>query len=63
MIGQSSIPPRGQLRANRRQIVNLDYIESVEMGLGGRLHVQLRGGPEIEISRRQARQFRARMSV
>jgi len=35
----------------------------VEMGLGGRLHVQLRDGPEIEISRRQARQFRARMSV
>jgi two-component system, LytTR family, response regulator len=50
-------------RANRRQIVNLDFIEKVELGLGGRLHIQLRDGPEVEISRRQARQFRARMSV
>jgi two-component system LytT family response regulator len=69
MLGRSlvaleeKLDPRRFFRANRRQIVNLDYIESVEMGLGGRLHVQLRDGPEIEISRRQARQFRARMSV
>jgi two-component system, LytTR family, response regulator len=49
-------------RANRRQIVNLDFIEKVELGLGGRLHIQLRDGPEVEISRRQARQFRTRMS-
>jgi len=60
---EEKLDPRRFFRANRRQIVNLDFIESVEMGLGGRLHVQLRGGPEIEISRRQARQFRARMSV
>jgi two-component system LytT family response regulator len=50
-------------RANRRQIVNLDFIESVDLGEGGRLHVQLRDGPEIEISRRQARLFRARTTV
>src|SRR4029450_13319908 len=60
---EEKLDRRRFFRANRRQIVNLDFIESVEMGLGGRLHVQLRGGPEIEISRRQARQFRARMSV
>jgi two-component system LytT family response regulator len=69
MLGRSLVALEEKLdsrrffRANRRQIVNLDYIESVEMGMGGRLHVQLRDGPEIEISRRQARQFRARMSV
>jgi two-component system LytT family response regulator len=69
MLGRSLVALEEKLdarrffRANRRQIVKLDYIESVEMGLGGRLHVQLRDGPEIEISRRQARQFRARMSV
>jgi two-component system LytT family response regulator len=50
-------------RANRRQIVNLDFIESVDLGTGGRLHVQLRDGPEVEISRRQARLFRARTTV
>ncbi len=46
-------------RANRAQIVNLDFIEQVELGEGGRLHLQLRDGPEIEVSRRQARLFRA----
>jgi hypothetical protein len=33
------------------------------MGIGGRLHVQLKDGPEVEVSRRQARLFRARMNV
>jgi len=50
-------------RANRAQIVNLDFIASVELGEGGRLHVQLRDGPEIEVSRRQAREFRARTTI
>jgi two-component system LytT family response regulator len=60
---EDKLDPRRFFRANRRQIVNLDFIGAVELGEGGRLHVQLRDGPEIEISRRQARQFRARMSV
>jgi two-component system LytT family response regulator len=60
---EEKLDPRRFFRANRRQIVNLDFIESVELGEGGRLHVQLRNGPEIEISRRQARLFRARTSV
>ena len=50
-------------RANRRQIINLEFIESVELGLNGRLHAALRGEPEVEISRRQARLFKARTSV
>jgi two-component system, LytTR family, response regulator len=50
-------------RANRRQIINLDFIDSVELGENGRLHAQLKGGPEVEISRRQARLFKARTSV
>ncbi len=50
-------------RANRRQIFNLAFVERVEIGVGGRLHVQLRGGPEIEISRRQARLFREQTTV
>jgi two-component system LytT family response regulator len=57
------LDPRRFFRANRRQMVNLDFIASIELGEGGRLHVQLRDGPEIEISRRQARLFRARSTV
>jgi two-component system LytT family response regulator len=47
-------------RANRAQIVNLDFIQSVDAGEGGRLHLQLRNGPEIEVSRRQASEFKER---
>jgi two-component system, LytTR family, response regulator len=60
---EEKLDPRRFFRANRRQIVNLELIESVELGEGGRLHVQMRDGPEIEISRRQARLFRARSTV
>lgn len=60
---EKRLDPRRFFRANRRQIVNLDCIAGVELGIGGRLHVQLRDGPEVEISRRQARLFRMRMNV
>ena len=56
---EAKLDPRRFFRANRRQLINLDYIAQVELGDGGRLHVSLRDGPEIEISRRQARLFRA----
>ena len=52
------LDPKRFFRANRQQIINLEYIESVDLGVNGRLHVQLRGGPEVQISRRQARLFR-----
>ncbi|HEX7011309.1 MAG TPA: LytTR family DNA-binding domain-containing protein [Steroidobacteraceae bacterium] len=60
---EQRLDPQCFFRANRRQIINLEFIEGVELGVGGQLHVQLRGGPEVDISRRQARLFRARMSV
>jgi len=61
---EQRLDPKHFFRANRSQIINLDFIESVEVGVNGRLHVQLRdGGPEVEISRRQARRFRELTSV
>ncbi len=57
------LDPARFFRANRREIINLDFIDGVELGLNGRLHATLRGGPEIEISRRQARLFKARTTV
>ena len=59
---EEKLDPKRFFRANRSQIVNLDFILQVEPGEGGRLHLQLRDGPEIEVSRRQARLFRARSS-
>ena len=55
---EQRLDPAVYFRANRRQIVNLEWVESIEQGVNGRLHLQLRDGPEIEVSRRQARIFR-----
>ncbi len=60
---EEKLDPQRFFRANRRQIVNLDFVAGIELGLGGRLHVQLRDGPEIEISRRQARVLRMRTAI
>jgi two-component system LytT family response regulator len=60
---EQRLDPKKFFRANRRQIINLEFIEGVELGVNGQIHVQLRDGPEVEISRRQARQFRKQTSV
>jgi two-component system LytT family response regulator len=60
---EQKLDTRSFFRANRSQIVNLAFIQHVELGDGGRLYVQLRDGPEIEVSRRQARLFGARAAV
>jgi two-component system LytT family response regulator len=57
---EEKLDPRHYFRANRAQIMNLVFVERVESGDGGRLHVQLRDGPEVELSRRQASEFRER---
>jgi two-component system LytT family response regulator len=60
---EQRLDPAQFFRANRRQIINLRFVESIEAGVNGRLHAQLRDGPEVEISRRQARLFRALTSI
>ncbi len=60
---ESKLDPQRFFRANRQQIINLESIRSLELGVGGRLHVQLNDGREVQISRRQARQFRERTTM
>lgn len=60
---EQRLDPKRFFRANRKQIINVDFIENVELGIGGQLHVKLKGGSEVDISRRQARLFRLQMSV
>lgn len=60
---EQKLDPRYFFRANRRQVLNLDFVKSIEVGQGGRLHVELHDGTEVEISRRQARLFRMRATV
>jgi two-component system, LytTR family, response regulator len=60
---EGRLDPRRFFRANRQQIINLEMVRSVDLGIGGRLHVQFSDGREVQISRRQARQFRERTTV
>lgn len=50
-------------RANRKHIVNLKWIESIEPWLNGGLLVKLKGGNKIEVSRRQAIKFKDMLSL
>jgi two-component system LytT family response regulator len=50
-------------RANRSQIINLDWIEKIEPWFSGGLQVYLKGGAKIELSRRQAQEFREKTSL
>lgn len=50
------------IRANRKQIVNLVWIENVEPSVSG-LSVWLKDGTEIEVSRRQTQVLKEMMSL
>lgn len=50
-------------RANRKFIINLNWISSIENWFNGGLLVTLREGEKIEISRRQAIRFKEQMSL
>jgi two-component system LytT family response regulator len=50
-------------RANRKFIINLDWITNIENWFNGGLLVTLKEGEKIEISRRQAIRFKEQMSL
>jgi two-component system LytT family response regulator len=50
-------------RANRKFIINLNWISSIENWFNGGLLVNLKEGEKIEISRRQAIRFKEQMSL
>ncbi len=50
-------------RANRKHIVNMDYIAKVESWFNGGFMLYLKGGQEIEVSRRQAIKFKQLMTL
>lgn len=50
-------------RAGRRHIINLQWIEKVDIGVTGGLEVTLRGGRKVEVSRRQSVRLKERLSL
>jgi two-component system LytT family response regulator len=57
------LDPHAFFRANRKHIINLQWIEKIEPWFSGGLQVTLKGGEKIEISRRQAIRFKEMMSL
>ncbi|MBW7896997.1 MAG: response regulator transcription factor [Opitutaceae bacterium] len=60
---ETRLDPKDFFRANRRQMINLQWIEKIEPWFSGGLLVQLKGGAKVELSRRQAQEFREKMSL
>ncbi|ATB44823.1 LytR/AlgR family response regulator transcription factor [Corallococcus macrosporus] len=60
---EERLDPARFFRASRQHLINLDFIEALEPGPGGTLVARLRGGREVEMSRRQSQRFRERLSV
>lgn len=50
-------------RANRKQLVNLKFVSSIEAGDGGILYLTMECGAELEVSRRQASKFKQLLSL
>jgi two-component system, LytTR family, response regulator len=60
---EERLDPRSFFRANRKQVINLTWVEGIEPWFSGGLLVKLKGGLKVELSRRQAQDFRERMSL
>lgn len=50
-------------RANRKHIINLKWIDSIEPWLNGGLLVKMKDGNKVEVSRRQAIKFKDMLSL
>jgi len=60
---EERLDSRHFFRANRKQVINLAWVEDIEPWFSGGLLVKLKGGMKVELSRRQAQEFRDRMSL
>ena len=60
---EERLDPEFFFRANRKFIINLAWINSIENWFNGGLMVELKEGEKVEISRRQAIRFKELMSL
>ncbi len=60
---EQQLDPQMFFRANRRQILNLNWIESTALAVDGGLSIRLRGGQTIDLSRRRSDDLRLKLSL
>jgi len=59
---EEKLPSQSFFRANRQQIININYIKSVVPWFNGKLKLTMQNGEEVEVSRRQSYIFKDKMS-
>jgi two-component system LytT family response regulator len=60
---EARLDPTVFFRANRQQIINLQWIAGIEPWFSNTLKISLRNGPDVEVSRSQSGLFRELMSL
>ena len=60
---EERLDPKHFFRANRKQVIALAWVEGIDPWFSGGLLVKLKGGLKVELSRRQAQDFREKMSL
>ncbi|MCU4674087.1 LytTR family DNA-binding domain-containing protein [Catenovulum sp. 2E275] len=60
---EKRLPEQLFFRANRGELINMQYITDVEITLNGNLLIHLQNGKIVELSRRQATLFKKQMSL
>jgi two-component system LytT family response regulator len=60
---EERLPQHLFFRANRQQIISLQYIKNVDNWFNGKLKATLLSGAEVEISRRQSSLFKEMLSL
>ena len=60
---EEKLDPQVFFRANRQQIINMDYVANIEPWLNDGLLIKLRDGTEVEVSRRQAKELKQQLEI
>jgi two-component system, LytTR family, response regulator len=60
---EERLDPQVFFRANRQQIVNMDYVANIEPWLNDGLLMKLKDGTEVEVSRRQAKELKQQLEI
>ncbi|MCG8389617.1 MAG: response regulator [Cytophagales bacterium] len=59
---ESRLDPKTFFRANRQQVINLRWVDRIEPWFSGSIKIFMKGGHEVDVSRRQTQRFKDLMS-
>lgn len=60
---EERLPSNRFFRANRRQVINLKWIQTIKPWFNGGLHLTMKDKKTVEMSRRAAQEFKSRMGL